>query len=519
MDALTIREELRIDFAKRQKRNLRLFRSISRLRRFAGLIFTAALATLSFQANASVVSYELLTTPVVEGSPSVDIIFRLTADIEIIQEGDDNCFIDGEILISSGGPGVAAAEDGSDFLSASFDGFFSDSVFQPSGTFVKDYTFTLPIVTDNLVEPVEEQYVLTYVPLESTQGLCFGQPVPPQIVTTGTILDDDVLVIAFESDTVEQPESGGAVNVFVSVVNPQDAPPSFAAGVPIQANSGSALAGDDFTPVALNFDFSPSILSEIFSVTLIDDQLVEADETFVIEGSTVNAVDGAGFPILAELSNSVLVTIINDDIPDTLAISTPSVTVAENAANAQVSVSRNGSLAGPVSVDYSTTAGTAIAGADFQATSGTLSFADGEAGPLTITIPLVDDALHEFTEGFELFLSAPVNAELGASNAVIDITDDDTDQLGFALASQTIDEAAGSVTLDVTRVGTALEEISVAYSTTEGTATAGADFTSTSGTLTFPVGELGPLTITVPVADDSIDEPDETFDLLLSAPV
>ncbi len=496
-----------------------MFQSISRTRKFVGLTLALVLTTSSLEANASVVSYELFAAPVSESSPSVEVTFRLTAEIDFVNEGDDTCLIDGQIFIGGGNISGAIAEDGTDYLSGGVDTAFDDSILQATGSFQRDYTFTLPIVGDQLVEPREEQYSLTYEPQNSLQGFCFGQPIPSIIESTGLILDDDVLEIAFEANSVEQPESQGAVNVLVAVVNPQDAPQSFQAGVVIQTTSGSAIVDEDFVQVAQNFDFSLPLLSQNISVSVIDDEAVEADETFAIEGGTVTAVDGSGFPILAALSNSVTVTILNDDIPDRLAISSPSVTVAENAVNALVSVVRSGSLAGPVSVNYATTAGTAVAGSDFQAASGTLNFADGEAGPLTITIALVDDALHEQTEEFELFLSAPVNAELGVGNAIVEITDDDTDQLGFTLASQTIDEAAGSVTLGVTRVGAALEEISVVFATTDGTASGGTDFTTTTGTLIFPAGELGPLTITVPVTDDAIDEVDETFQLTLSAPV
>ena len=57
------------------------------------------------------------------------------------------------------------------------------------------------------------------------------------------------------------------------------------------------------------------------------------------------------------------------------------------------------------------------------------------------------------------------------------------------------------------------------YATSDGTATAGQDYTSTSGTLTLPANSTESLTISVPVTDDTIDGDEETFTLTLSQAV
>jgi len=57
--------------------------------------------------------------------------------------------------------------------------------------------------------------------------------------------------------------------------------------------------------------------------------------------------------------------------------------------------------------------------------------------------------------------------------------------------------------------------VTVNYATSPGTATAGSDYTTTSGVLTFPVGTTT-RTVTVPVATDALDEANETFFVNLS---
>ena len=68
---------------------------------------------------------------------------------------------------------------------------------------------------------------------------------------------------------------------------------------------------------------------------------------------------------------------------------------------------------GPVSVDYATKDGTAAAGADYTAASGTLTFAPGETAK-TVSVALLDDAIDEGKETFTLELSNPRGAFLRA---------------------------------------------------------------------------------------------------------
>jgi Calx-beta domain len=91
-----------------------------------------------------------------------------------------------------------------------------------------------------------------------------------------------------------------------------------------------------------------------------------------------------------------------------------------------VKVKRTGSSKGAVSVDFNTRNGTAVAGRDYAATSGTLTFANGETVK-TITIPVNEDALDENDETIYLFLSHPTGNSLLAarSRATLVIADND----------------------------------------------------------------------------------------------
>ena len=87
-------------------------------------------------------------------------------------------------------------------------------------------------------------------------------------------------------------------------------------------------------------------------------------------------------------------------------------------------VTRSGGSSGVASVDYATSDGTAVAGTDYPATSGTLTFADGVSGNQTISIPIYDDPTVEVVEAFTLTLSNVSGATLGVnSSATVSIVD------------------------------------------------------------------------------------------------
>jgi hypothetical protein len=106
------------------------------------------------------------------------------------------------------------------------------------------------------------------------------------------------------------------------------------------------------------------------------------------------------------------------DPPGALMLGTGSVSVNEGAGTVTLNVRRNGGSIGTVSVSYATSNGTALAGQDYTSTSGTLTFANGESGPMPIQIPLLDDATSENNESFTLALQNPTGgATLGTPSS------------------------------------------------------------------------------------------------------
>jgi hypothetical protein len=171
----------------------------------------------------------------------------------------------------------------------------------------------------------------------------------------------------------------------------------------------------------------------------------------------------------------------------------------------------------PVRVSYRTANGTAVAGSDYIAKSGTLTFAPGEVIK-RVTVPFTGDAVAELNETLFLDLLTPINATIIDSRGAAYIGNDDGPTITIANAL-TVNEGNSGTTPQnfVVRLSAAsANTITVDFSTANGTA-GPADYTVSSGRLTFAPGETSK-TITVLVKGDTLVEPNETYRVNLARP-
>jgi large repetitive protein len=167
----------------------------------------------------------------------------------------------------------------------------------------------------------------------------------------------------------------------------------------------------------------------------------------------------------------------------------------------------------PVTVTYSTANGTATAGSDYTAATGTLTFAAGETSK-TITIQITGDTLVEPTETFFVNLTSANNATIADGQGQATLIDNDVvvlPSLSINDVSLTEGDTGTKALIFTVSLSTATTRpVTVAYSTANGTAIACSDYTTASGTLTFAAGETSK-TITVQVIGDTLVEANETF--------
>ncbi|MCP4593633.1 MAG: hypothetical protein GY842_23090, partial [bacterium] len=169
-------------------------------------------------------------------------------------------------------------------------------------------------------------------------------------------------------------------------------------------------------------------------------------------------------------------------------------------------------------VDYSTADGSAVAGEDYTAVSGTLTFNPTETEK-QITIPILTDGIADTDETFTITLSNEDHCVLDGllpNNGVVTLYDDLA--VSFVADTGLAFEDQGTATLGVQLSRAMGYDITVDYTSSDGTATAGEDYTATSGTVIFTAGTTQQ-SILVPLSSDNEVEDDETFIVNLSNPI
>lgn len=168
-----------------------------------------------------------------------------------------------------------------------------------------------------------------------------------------------------------------------------------------------------------------------------------------------------------------------------------------------------------VTVNYSTTNRSAIAGKDYSSSSGTLTFSPGETSKIVI-VPVLGDELDETNETFSLHLSDAANAGLAAADAVVTILDNDDPPYLIVLDAIVVEGNSGT-TYALFR--TLLNEpsgltVSASFYTYNGSAVPLQDFSVTNGTVIFSPGTTEQF-IVVRVVGDTSPEENEYFSLEL----
>jgi hypothetical protein len=285
-------------------------------------------------------------------------------------------------------------------------------------------TFTVPIASDALAEGVE------------TINLTLSNPGPNPTTTLGARstavlrVFDDELALAFAVPNSSIRESAGAAVITVELTGVNTAPVS----VTWTATPGTATLGSDFGTrgsavvpsgtLTFSAGGSPTtVRTRTFRVPILNDTIVEPTETVTL---TLGGVVGA--QIAPGRGTSVL-SILEDDRGGTVQIPAALFNASEcpittTPCNARVTLTRTGGTASEATVDFATADGTAVAGTDYVATTGTVTFASGQASQV-ILIPLVIELGAQPVKSFSVTISNPGGgASLGARTTTeVRITD------------------------------------------------------------------------------------------------
>nr|CAO89962.1 unnamed protein product [Microcystis aeruginosa PCC 7806] len=362
---------------------------------------------------------------------------------------------------------------------------------------------TVDPTPDTIVEP-NETVALT---LATGTGYTIGTTTP----VTGTIKNDDVILpsitLAVSPSSVTEDGTTNLVYTFTrSGVLTNALTVNYTLG-------GTATLNTDYTRTGTNNTVTFAANSTTAKVTVdpTADTTVEPDETVIL-----TLASGTGYTI--GTTTPVTGTITNDDVtlPSiTLAVSPSSVT-EDGTTNLVYTFTRTGVTTNPLTVNYSIS-GTATNGTDYAALPSSIAFAAGLSTATVIVDPTADTTV-EPNETVILTLAAGTGYKVGTTTPVTGtITNDDFPQLSINNIT-VVEGLDNNAILTVTVNNSNPQPISFNYTTAPINATANVDYTSKTGTITIPAN-TSTATISIPLLNDNLNEPDEVFTVTLSNPV
>jgi len=339
------------------------------------------------------------------------------------------------------------------------------------------------------------------------------------------------------SGPVSVNEAVGTVTYIVTLSRVSDTPVTVKYGT----QDGSATGGNDYTPASGTLTFAPGETSKTITVDVVNDRVYEGAETYTVSLSDVNGAalgtpavtttirdDGTG-----ELPPG---TTADDDRPYLVVVgeaavegapvgffvqlthpSTEAVTVKlalQNGVNDAATPENESAAAGVDTtgpLQYEASPGV---WADVPA-NGVLTFAP-EQTEIHVRVATVDDNIVEPTEYIKLQATVISGTTVNKEHANQAAIDDNDGVVQVAITGPAeVNEAAGTISYTVTLSAPSSETVKVDFSTVDGSAKSGSDFTAQAGTLTFAPGQTTQV-ITVPISNDGVYEGSESYQVTIS---
>ena len=434
----------------------------------------------------------------------------LTVKVQVVQNGEFIAGVPPQTVTFAGSP--------------------DDSIHVNSPDGEQSTTVTIA-TTDDLLDEANGDVTLTVIPL-TEEELAEGtrRPYLPETEADGDstwsyqasvrVLDDDEL--GFTISDAEAEEADGSIEFTVTLPDPSALETSVAWATAPSSGLHQAVAGEDYEAAGGTLTFASGETSKTIVVTLLDDDVKEEQETFLVAlsnpaGASLTTAAGTG-------------AIIDDDAGQRVSVSTDSDSFVEG----QDVVFRleRCSFVNEQDCTQDEPRGrleltpTLIRDGDFLLdTSGLLVVFEEGRWTTTVTLPTVDDDVFEAT-GFAWLLNAALpgdpDSQAGGISKSVDIHDNDM-PVSIVTAVEA-GEGDGTITFAVELEAPAVLPVAVGIATVDGTATSfdfGAsskDFEPRRATLIFQPGEQSK-DFTVTLVDDRLDESREQFTVELSNPV
>ncbi|MFN3361796.1 MAG: beta strand repeat-containing protein, partial [Pseudanabaenaceae cyanobacterium] len=521
---------------------------------------TVSYATIDNSATTADNDYNGLTTTIVVPAGSLTVPITVTANGDTMNEPDENFFVGltgvsspnmlaslgtttqaTAVLINDDLPGLGILDvmqtEGNSNNNFIFTFTLAQSSTLPttvtystqSGTALDTSDFA-PINMATAVIPAGQTSVTVPVTIsgdgipeaDETFAVVINASNAPIAKTTafGTIVNDDFVTVSLQGSLTALEGNVANSPTFVYTIslssgaNNTAAQPITVSYATVDGIAMSALG--DYNSLASTVVFTPGTSTALITVTANGDTMNEPDEDFFVQLTMVDSPD-----MLASISTTSQATavLINDDT-DQITVSLINGFSANEGnsgtTNFLFTISLSETTTQPVTVSFSTMDGTAMDAMDYAQTSGVVTFNPG-ASLATIIVPVSGDTIPENDETFTVQLLA-TNVMVGTTQQTGTIVNDDFPGVSILGSISQLENQATPTTYvyTISLSQTAEVDITVSYATNDNTATvANMDYTDNDGLVTIAAGSTTQL-VTVTVIPDSMQEPDETFNVTIS---
>ena len=367
-------------------------------------------------------------------------------------------------------------------------------------------TFTILPTSDTKLES-DETVVISMNNLSSTT---LGVDITDG--ATATIVNDDNAKVTMSD--VSGNEDNGAITLTATLDH------AVQGGFTVDVNTadGTAKTSDnDYSSITghtLTFVGNAGE-TQTFTILPTSDTKLESDETVVISMNNLSSTT-----LGVDITDGATATIVNDD---NAKVTMSDVSGNEDNGAITLTATLDHAVQGGFTVDVNTADGTAkTSDNDYSSITGhTLTFVGNAGETQTFTILPTSDTKLESDETVVISMNNLSSTTLGVDitdGATATIVNDDNAKVTMSDVSVNEDVALGVATFTITLNNDVQDEFSVDYSTSDETAFNGSDYTSTSGTISFPADSHGGdvQTFTVPVINDNYIEKPEYFIVTLS---
>ena len=362
----------------------------------------------------------------------------------------------------------------------------------PAGSTTADMTFT---AVDDLFDEFDENFEIDIDSV--TNGLEDGTQ---QVVVT--IVDDDELpqvTLSVDTNTItEAPISTAVITASLDAVSEKDV--TVTLGVSGVATGG----GDDYTDPATTIVIPAGSLTASTSITTVDNNLYEDDETVIID--IVNVLNGTEDGVQQQT-----ITIVEDDPRPIVTLESTSNVISENSGSALIVARLDVVSALDVVIDFAFTGTATGGGVDYQPPISQITIPAG-ALDASIILEAVPDTIDEADETVIIDVASSTNSVLGTpSSLTVTIVDDDLPALVSLDAPADVVENGGTgvFTISLNTVSGRDITVNLGVVNTSTATGGGVDYTDPVLQVMIPAGTLS-TTTSFTAVDDLVDEFDET---------